>query len=40
MYILGKKLRILKAKLKEWNNKIFGDVKTKVVKAEKALQDI
>lgn len=34
MYILDRKLHILKNKLKEWNKNIFGNVKLKVIEAE------
>lgn len=37
MYILYKKLRILKVNLKVWNKTNFGSVKTKVIEAEKVL---
>ncbi|XP_058742694.1 uncharacterized protein LOC131615239 [Vicia villosa] len=40
MYVLDKKLRILKCKLKEWNKVSFGDVKIKVRNAENSLNDI
>ncbi|XP_058751102.1 uncharacterized protein LOC131624142 [Vicia villosa] len=40
MYILDRKLRLLKGKLKDWNKHKFRDVKERVVKAEKALNDI
>lgn len=40
MYILDRKLRILKNKLKDWKRNHFGDVKAKFKEAEKQLQDI
>lgn len=40
MYILDNKLRFLKFRLKDWNNNIFGDVKTKVMVYEKNLKEI
>lgn len=40
MCILDKKLRVLKANLKVWNKTKFGNVKTKVIEAEKVLKDL
>lgn len=40
MYILNKKLRIIKANLKILNKTLFGNVRTKVLEAEKNLIDI
>lgn len=40
MDILDKKLRILKANLKVWNKTNFGNVKSKIIEAEKILEDL
>ncbi|XP_058760550.1 uncharacterized protein LOC131633894 [Vicia villosa] len=40
MFILDRKLKILKNNLKEWNRNNFGDVKVKVKNAEAHLQNI
>lgn len=40
MYILDNKIRILKASLKILNKTLFGNVRTKVLEAEKKLIDI
>ncbi|PNX71458.1 ribonuclease H, partial [Trifolium pratense] len=40
MFILSKKLKILKDKLKNWNRECFGNVHTLVISAEQKLQNI
>lgn len=40
MFVLNKKLKILKSRLKEWNKNNFGNVQLKVIEAEKVLKEI
>lgn len=40
MYILERKLQILKVRLKDWNKNVFGNVDSKVKEAEIKLKDI
>ncbi|XP_058783572.1 uncharacterized protein LOC131658278 [Vicia villosa] len=40
MYVLDRKLKLLKTRLKEWNKNSFGDVKIKVTSAENELANV
>lgn len=40
MFIFDKELKILKSRLKDWNKSNFGNVKIKVIEAEKVLKEI
>ena len=40
MFVMNKKLKFLKEKLKTWNRNIFGNVHANVTVAEQKLQDI